>query len=205
MKKWMKRFAFMTSLIAMFWIGTCVADHQKLGEDVVRLHVVGASDSEADQFVKLQVRDAVLECLKEGISEAETMEQVKTYILDHLETIKLAGDQALAEAGFLETCDVSLTKESFPTRVYDTFRLPEGIYESLRVTIGEGKGKNWWCVVFPDLCVGATSEDFKEAAQAGGFPDSLSGALIGEEQYKIRFFFLEMLGKLEKFLHGNQL
>ena len=98
MRKLLKRFALLASVIAMFWVGTCVADHQKLGEDVVRLHVVGASDSEADQFVKLQVRDAVLECLKEGVSEAETMEQVKTYILDHLETSQVSQNPASARA-----------------------------------------------------------------------------------------------------------
>ena len=205
MRKLLKRMILFTSLLAMFWIGTCVADHRKLGEDIIRLHVVGASDSETDQSVKLQVRDAVLECLEQGISDSLSAEQAKAYILDNLDRIKDAGDRVLAKSGFTERCAVSLTEECFPSRTYDTFRLPEGVYESLRVTIGEGEGQNWWCVVFPELCLGATSEEFLEAAQTGGFPDSLSGALAGDEQYQIRFYFLDILGKLENFLRGSNL
>ena len=189
-------------IAAMFWCGTCIADRQKLGEEIIRLHVVGASDSQADQTVKLQVRDAVLEKLRQGISQMTSMEQAKQYIQESIRELQQAGDQVLEQAGFPETCTVTLTRESFPTRVYDTFSLPEGVYESLRVTIGEGKGKNWWCVVFPELCIPATAAEFEDVAAASGFPDSLTGALAGEDQYQIRFFFLECLGKLENFLRS---
>ena len=91
--------------------------------------------------------------------------------------------------------------EEFATRYYDTFTLPAGIYEALRITIGEGEGQNWWCVVFPTLCVGATVEEFEETAHCAGFSDGLTGALTGEDGYEVRFFFLDALGKLENFLH----
>ncbi len=205
MGKLMRRVTLIGLIAGMFWCGTCIADHHKLGEEVIRLHVVGASDAKEDQTVKLQVRDAVLECLQQGIGSSANTDEAMEYILENLDQLKAAGDRTLEKAGFHETCSVTLTEEKFPTRAYDTFSLPEGVYRSLRVVIGEGKGKNWWCVVFPELCFGATAEEFADAAEAGGFPDSLSGALAGEEQYQIRFFFLELLGKLENLLCGNKM
>ena len=205
MRKLMRRVALIGLIVSMFWCGTCIADHQKLGQEVIRLHVVGASDSKEDQAVKLQVRDAVLECLRQGIGASGNADQAMEYILENMDRLKAAGDCTLEKAGFQETCSVTLTEENFPTRVYDTFSLPEGVYRSLRVTIGEGQGQNWWCVVFPELCLSATAEEFADAAEAGGFPDSLSGALAGEERYQIRFFFLELLGKLENLLCRNKM
>ena len=98
---------------------------------------------------------------------------------------------------------VTLCKEAFDTRYYDTFTLPAGIYEALRITIGEGEGHNWWCVAFPSLCLSATSEEFADKAAGAGFPDSLTGALDGEEKYEVRFFLLDALGELEKFLYAG--
>ena len=93
---------------------------------------------------------------------------------------------------------MTLQKEVFDTRVYDTFTLPAGVYEALRITIGSGEGKNWWCVVFPTLCVPATSEGFEDVAAGAGFPESLTKSLEGE--YEIRFYLLDLLGKLEGYL-----
>ena len=90
---------------------------------------------------------------------------------------------------------VTLGKEVFDTRYYDTFTLPAGVYEALRITIGEGQGKNWWCVVFPTLCVPATSDGFEDVAAGAGFPDALTSALEGESGYELRFFLLDLLGK----------
>ena len=90
-----------------------------------------------------------------------------------------------------------------PASYYDPFPLPAGIYEALRITIGEGEGHNWWCVAFPSLCLSATSEEFADKAAGAGFPDSLTGALDGEEKYEVRFFLLDALGELEKFLYAG--
>ena len=105
----------------------------------------------------------------------------------------------LAQAGFPDTATVSLCLEEFATRVYDTFTLPAGLYESLRIVIGEGEGQNWWCVMFPSFCLPATSEGFEEVACGAGFSDTLTQTLEGE--YEIRFFFLDALGAVENFLH----
>ena len=89
----------------------------------------------------------------------------------------------------------TLDKEVFDTRYYDTFTLPAGVYEALRITIGEGEGKNWWCVGFPTLCLPATSEGFEDVAAGAGFPDTLTAALEGERGYRVRFILLDLLGK----------
>ena len=115
--------------------------------------------------------------------------------------IEAVANRVLRESGREEVATVSLRLEEFGTRYYDTFTLPAGIYESLRITIGEGAGKNWWCVVFPALCVGATVEEFSETAQCAGLSGSLTAALAGEEDYEVRFFVLDALGRLENFLH----
>ena len=85
-------------------------------------------------------------------------------------------------------------------RQYDTFALPSGVYESLRISIGEAQGKNWWCVVFPSLCMPAVGENFSDAAAGAGFDDGLTNTLQQKKGYEIRFFLLDWLGWLENLL-----
>ena len=203
MRKVLKRIGFVALLAALVWTGALLADRQRLSRDLVRLHVVAASDSADAQEQKLMVRDAVLESLRQGLEDLTDVEQAKEYIRQHLPELERIANEVLSSAGSGDRAAVSLTEEAFPTREYDTFSLPAGIYESLRIVIGEGEGHNWWCVVFPELCLPATVEGFEDAAEAGGFPGSLTGALSGEDGYQIRFFFLDLLGKVENFFHGG--
>ena len=103
--------------------------------------------------------------------------------------------------GVKDRANVTLTAEEFPTRIYDTFTLPAGIYDSLRITIGSGEGHNWWCVVFPSLCVPAATEGVADTAASAGFSDGLSGAITGQSGYDVRLFLLDCLGKLENLFH----
>ncbi len=192
-----KRIFLCLCLAAAVWCGTLLADRQLLNEDLIRFHVVADSDDPEDQQVKLLVRDAVVESLSEDLSQLADVEQAKAYLQENLPKIQQIANQTLAAAGVEEEAVVSLCREAFQTRVYDTFTLPAGVYESLRIVIGEGEGHNWWCVVFPTLCLPATSEGFAETAQTAGFPDSLCGALTGEEEYTLRFYALDALGELE--------
>lgn len=201
MKKGLKRIGICFLLAAFVWAGTLIADRQKLREELVRLHVVAASDSEEDQSIKLQVRDAVVESLREEMQNLKDAEQAKAYLQENLPKIEALTNRVLREAGCGDVATVSLAVEEFAARVYDTFTLPAGLYDALRITIGEGEGKNWWCVVFPSLCVPATSEGFEETASCAGFPDSLTAALEGKDGYEIRFFLLDALGKIENLLH----
>lgn len=194
-----KRIVALACVVALVWLGGVIADSARLREDILRLHVVAASDSEEDQTVKLQVRDAVLGSLKDGLDRFSSPEEAYQYILSMLPKIEQTANQVLQRAGFTDCATISLGEEEFPIRYYDTFTLPSGVYQSLRITIGEGEGHNWWCVVFPQLCMGATSEEFTQTASMSNMPDSLTGSLTGD--YEIRFWVLDKLGELQNFLH----
>lgn len=184
-------------LIAGFvWCASLLSDRQQLNERLIRLHVVANSDSREDQTVKLQVRDAILSGIQSDLAKISDMEEARTYLEENLPKLRQIANGVLERAGFTQTAEVTLCKEAFDTRVYDTFTLPAGVYEALRITIGEGKGKNWWCVAFPTLCLPATSREFADAAVEAGFSETMSRTLTGED-CRIRFFFLDALGRLE--------
>ena len=201
MRKCLKRLGICLLTVCLLWGFLIVADKQTLQNELIRLHVVAASDSEYDQALKLQVRDAVVNSLQENMQNVADAAQAKAYLQENLPKIEALANRVLREVGCSDVATVSLQLEEFATRYYDTFTLPAGIYEALRITIGEGTGHNWWCVVFPTLCVGATVEEFEETAQCAGLSDSLTAALAGDEDYEIRFFLLGALGRLETFLH----
>ncbi len=200
MKKWMNRVVFCLLLGGCLWCGTLISDRRQLREDLIRLHVVANSDSREDQDLKLQVRDAVTDALNETMSDLADVEEARVYLACYLPEIERLANETLRAAGSEQRAVVSLGEEPFATRYYDTFTLPAGVYDSLRITIGEGKGRNWWCVVFPTLCIGATEEEFSDTAAAAGFPEGLTDTLTGEP-WEIRFFFLDALGKLENLLY----
>ena len=197
----MKRIGICFLTAACVWMMMLVCDRQLLREELIRLHVVAASDSEKDQALKLRVRDAVVESLKAEMNNLTDPEQAKEYLQQNLPKIEALANRVLREAGCSDVATVGLCLEEFSRRVYDTFTLPAGVYQALRITIGEGEGKNWWCVVFPSLCIPATTEGFEDVAAAAGFPESLTAALEGKEGYEIRFFLLDVLGQLENALH----
>lgn len=141
-------------------------EQQKLSEKLIRLHVVANSDSAHDQQIKLRVRDAILEKTQPLLRGAD---DPRGALEAHLDEIAQAAQSCLNELGEDAPVRVRLGKELFPTREYETFALPAGVYESLRVTIGEGEGHNWWCVVFPSICLTASMDELELAAQTAGF------------------------------------
>jgi stage II sporulation protein R len=189
----MKRIGWVALTVACIWLWGIVTDSGDLRENLLRLHVVGASNSQEDQAVKLQVRDAVLGSLEEGLRDMTDPQEAWDYVSRMLPQVEAAANRALAAAGFSETVQVSLTEEAFPTREYDTFSLPAGVYKALRIVIGEGEGKNWWCVVFPQLCM--AGEDFVETASVAGLSPELTGTLEGE--YEIRIWLREKWGEMK--------
>ncbi len=201
MKKALKQIGICALVAAAIWAAMLVSDRQLLREELIRLHVVADSDSPEDQALKLRVRDAVTESLKREMANLVDADQAREYLQQNLPKIEALANQVLQNAGCSDVATVQLCLEEFSRRVYDTFTLPAGIYQALRITIGTGEGKNWWCVVFPSLCIPATSEGFEDVAAGAGFPESLTAALEGKDGYEIRFFLLDVLGKLENALH----
>ena len=178
-------------------------DKQLLQDGLIRLHVVAQSDSEEDQRVKLQVRDAVVTYVEQALSHVMTVEEAKAWLRENLSGIEAAANDVLRGLGISQQAKVTLQNEAFPVRHYDSFSLPSGVYESLRVTIGEGKGQNWWCVVFPSLCLPAAGESVEDVAAGAGFSKDLTHTLTEPKNYKVRFYFLDIVGKIENFFLGK--
>ena len=200
MKKLFNGILLCTFVAAMIWFGGVLADRQRLNENVIRLHVVADSDETQDQTLKLQVRDAVTEMLMQVMQDLANADEAKAYIQDSLGLIQSVAENTLRSAGCDDPVTVTLEQEAFDTRHYDTFSLPAGVYEALRITIGSGEGKNWWCVVFPTLCYSAAGDEFEDTAAGAGFSDSVTDTLEGKDGYELRFFLLDVLGELENLL-----
>ena len=198
MKKLLKRVCVCFLLVCCVYVFALIGDRQTLKNELIRLHVVAASDSQEDQEIKLRVRDAVLESLEAGLADVTDVEAAKVWIGENLPKLEAAANEALAAAGCGDLATVKLQAEEFAARVYDTFTLPAGVYDALRITIGEGEGRNWWCVAFPSLCLPATTEGFEAVAAGAGFSGELTGSLTGE--YELRFYLLDLLGQVENFL-----
>lgn len=196
--------ALVLLIVSALTVSVCAAlqvQQQRMSEKIIRLHVVANSDSGADQAIKLHVRDAVLAAARQALQGAGDPQQAIAQALPQLEA---AANAALAAQGSRETARVSFRRELFPTRDYDTFSLPSGVYRSLRVTIGAGGGHNWWCVIFPSLCVPATADGFVQAAEAGGFTRAEIGLMTqADEGYVLKFRSLELLQALKKALFGE--
>lgn len=176
-------------------------DKQTLKNNLLRLHVVANSDSEYDQQVKLQVKDAITEYLQPITEQFSNKEEAMEYIRENLESLQAFSNQVLDSLGVTDRAVVSLEEEAFGTREYETFSLPSGVYDALRIEIGEAEGKNWWCVVFPSLCLPATGAEFQEVAVSSGFDSTLTSTISNNGNYQIRFFFLDCIGKLENLFH----
>ena len=155
---------------------------------LVRLHVLAVSDAPEEQELKLRVRDAVLSLLAPKLAGVQSADEAGEVLTDSLPLIQAAAQEA-AEG---RPVRVSLGEERYPTRDYADFSLPAGRYRSLRVVLGEGQGHNWWCVVFPPVCLAAAE---KEAMQPVMNPDDYA-LITREEGWEIRFRIVELWGKL---------
>lgn len=177
--------ALCITLLAALWADRT---QQTLAGEVIRLHVIANSDSPEDQAEKLQLRDQVLACLTPLLRDCRNQAEALRVIRLHRDELSALGDVS-----------VTLTPEYYPLRQYSTFALPAGRYMSLRVTIGEGAGQNWWCVVFPPLCTEALAEETEDAFLS---LDEQSADLIDGQgpTYDLRFRAVDLWGRLREYL-----
>ena len=165
-------------------------------DTVLRLHVLANSDSEEDQSLKLSVRDAILAVGNGLLDGCESREEAARILQKNLPLLEKAAQEAIAEAGFSYPVRFALGEEAYPTRTYGSICFPEGDYLSLRVIIGEGEGQNWWCVLYPPLCMSAASagKSDEEAFIAVGLIGDQYRVITETEQptYRIRFKILEV-------------
>ena len=181
--------ALLAALCLTLLIGVWAQGRQRaLSDRVVRLHVIAASDSAEDQRVKLAVRDALLAYLTPRLEAASGAQDAAAMIAEvsaELEQIagRVSGGSVRIELG----------RESYPTREYETFSLPAGVYTSLRVTLGAGGGRNWWCVVYPPLCTAGVDTAQETAALSA---DDVKLITEDGDGYVLRFRLLEWWGSL---------
>ena len=162
---------------------------------VLRLHVLANSDSEGDQALKLKVRDAILSDTAHLFADCKSRDEASAVVSENLPLLQMSAERAIGEAGYSYPVRIELGEEEYPTKNYESACFPAGEYLSLRVLIGEGEGQNWWCVLFPPLCVSAASES-DGSIEVGLYGDQY--AIVTETKdikYKIRFKLLEAIEK----------
>ena len=200
LKKW--ELALLLGVLCALVMGAGLSrEQEQLSQSVIRLHVIANSDSQADQALKLRVRDRVLEQAQELYPEGATLDQARAILEANLNLLAAAGRAAVEEEGADYPVTAQITQCWFPTKEYEDFALPAGEYTALRVVIGQGEGQNWWCVAFPPLCLGAASQSVDQAAQAGLFTQEQAGLITRENGgYVLKFKGMELLGELEELL-----
>ncbi len=169
-----------------------------IADEVLRLHIIADSNSDADQSVKLQVRDEIITYLRPYLASATSKEEAITCIKAHLPVLTHIADTVLEGNGFSYTSSASVERCSFPIKTYGDITLPAGEYDALRIQLGSASGKNWWCLVFPKLCFtdvthGTLPEESKEALKEVLTAEEYDAILLSSEKPRFRFFLWELL------------
>lgn len=201
-KKFIIQAALLIGFItAVFCEGICAFAESRRGitEDVFRLHVIANSDSDEDQALKLRVRNAVLEASADIFGGAVSAADAKQLSEENLQLFEAAAAAEIAASGYDYPVRCEVGTVHFDRRVYGSAELPEGDYSALRVIIGEGDGRNWWCVMFPALCLPAvtnTDEVLSLAAENGVISTEELELMQDPENYEVKLYFAEVIKKL---------
>ena len=184
--------------VVLLLIAAAIADgssilhaRKTIRAEFLRLHVVAASDSPEDQRLKLEVRDAVLSAGAALFDGSVTADQAEERILPRTAALEYAAEKTLRENGKNDSVRIEVKKEYFPERRYGEITLPPGVYRAVKVTIGAGEGRNWWCVMFPPMCL-PESENSAEAY----FSEAERTVLTQPEKYRIRFKTAEICERI---------
>ena len=186
--------------VTALWGARSLQRQEDLEQKTVRLHVIANSDSEADQALKLRVRDRVLTLAERILSDADSREEAVAELEDALPALERAAEEEIAARGYGYGVSARLERAEFPHKTYGDFALPAGEYTALRVVIGEGKGQNWWCVVFPPLCTTAASDRADTAIAAGWGQDDLDLVTEADQGYVLRFRSVEIWQAIRRWL-----
>ena len=175
-----------------------VHGEEEIYDKVVRLHVLANSDSEEDQSVKLAVRDAILEVTVPLLQNCQTKEEAVQLLEENRTLLTETAQTVLREEGFDDSVSIEMELEDYPTRTYDSLCFPAGEYISMRVSLGEGEGRNWWCCLFPPLCLDAATvgkEVAEDACISVGFTPTQYKIITESDKpvYRARFKILELL------------
>ena len=166
-----------------------------IASKILRFHVIANSDSEVDQKVKEEVRDAVGAYIQPFLAEVDNLEETKCIVNAHLTEVIRISQETLKEAGYDYPVTARITQTDFPEKSYGPYTFPKGKYEALQIIIGEGKGQNWWCVLYPNMCFRGSvfevvEEDAKEALREVLSPWEYAD-VFNSGKVELRFKFLE--------------
>lgn len=172
-----------------------------IANNVFRLHVIANSDSEEDQNLKYIVRDSILSYVNGILENINNKEDVVLTINNHIDEIKNIAQQAVYNEGFTYDVEIEVGNFKFPTKTYGNISFPPGLYDALRVKIGNASGKNWWCVMFPPLCFvdvssGIVPEDSKELMESNLSSEDYALVSSSKNTTKIKFKVVEVLQNL---------
>ena len=195
MKLFVKSACIAFVLVVIYSLIPFQAQCGNISNDVFRLHILANSDSEYDQSVKLKIRDRVLEYSKSLFESAKSKEEAESLISQNLDNITRVAQNELKNLGCGQNVKAEIKKMYFTTRYYDSYTLPSGMYDALRITIGSGKGHNWWCVMYPSICVSAASEQDEKAKRA---LDDGEYDIIKNEKYSYKFKVVELFEMMKR-------
>lgn len=181
-------FAFLFSYITPF-----IETSENISEEVFRLHILANSDSDADQQLKLKVRDEILKKGETVFASSDSIEETIKLCRDNIGVFQETAEQCLKDNGSNYSVKVYVDKEYFNTRKYDEITLPSGIYNALKIVIGQGKGHNWWCVMFPAICLSSVTDD-----ELNKYLTEDEQKLVNSDsKYEVRFKIVEIYEKLK--------
>lgn len=200
MKKYILEISLALGLCASLVAGALALETQQaISCKLIRLHIIANSDSAEDQALKLLVRDEVLKKVEALTEGCKTTDEAEKIVSEKLDVLQKCADAVILKNGFAYSSRAEISDVYFPTKVYDSFSLPAGKYKALRIHLGEGLGKNWWCVLFPPACVSA-AEAKTELSKNGFTEKELSFVTSDTPQYQFKFKLLEIIeGVAEKF------
>ena len=182
-------FLFYTFICAFSYASSVSSD---IADNVFRLHIIANSDTDEDQNLKLIVRDNILNYMKEIASSVSSKEEAVEIITSHLDDFYNIAIDTIRNAGYDYDVSLSVGQFDFPTKEYGDISLPAGIYDALRIEIGEAQGHNWWCVMFPTLCFVDVSSGSLDEGSKGVLEDNLSDeefSLISDDSADVKFKF----------------
>ncbi len=166
---------------------------KEISNEVFRLHILANSDEDYDQQLKLKVRDKVLLYTQSLFESAQSKEEAENLISENLQSICNTAQKEVYDNGYDYPVTAQITKMYFTTRTYESYTLPSGMYDALRITIGSGEGHNWWCVMYPSICI--SSEESKDEAAKETFNDSQYD-IVKNEKYEYKFKIVEIFEKI---------
>lgn len=194
MKNFTKAFICSFILCVLFSMFTFSCTAENLCEKVIRFHIPANSNSETDQNIKIKVKDEVFLFVTEMLKDSENIEESKNIIKFNIDKIKNKADSVLQRENASYRAEVKLHEDYFKTRNYSNFTLPAGNYTSLKITLGEGEGENWWCAVYPSICIPASS-DFD------CFTENEQKIIFNDNEVKFSFLIYEWILNIKNFFN----